>query len=289
MKQSEIAKAAIEQGVPKTTVDKDWVLGHLLHACYQSDELSDLLIFKGGTCLRKCWIEDYRFSEDLDFTLLDLQAPVTPTIIRKILQAAQTSSGALFHLDAFREQQWRNIPQGYLIEVKFWGADHHPNQPPLLHSRWLTTIHIDINYTEPLLNQAIPRPIMHPYSDHDRVFNLANSYSFPELVAEKIRALQQRNRPRDIYDVYTMASFLKEKDIPRINSLLAEKCRIKQLPFHDVSHFVNPEKQRINERHWNNALKHQISPQKLPGYHDAYQTVSEFIRNLLNCEKEQAV
>jgi len=68
MKQSEIAKAAIEQGVPKTTVDKDWVLGHLLHACYQSYELRDLLIFKGGTCLRKCWIEDYRFSEDLDFT-----------------------------------------------------------------------------------------------------------------------------------------------------------------------------------------------------------------------------
>jgi predicted nucleotidyltransferase component of viral defense system len=28
-----------------------------------------VLAFKGGTALRRCWFEDYRFSEDLDFTL----------------------------------------------------------------------------------------------------------------------------------------------------------------------------------------------------------------------------
>lgn len=27
-------------------------------------------MFKGGTCLKKCYIETYRFSEDLDFTVL---------------------------------------------------------------------------------------------------------------------------------------------------------------------------------------------------------------------------
>lgn len=28
-------------------------------------------MFKGGTCLEKCYFETYRFSEDLDFTLRD--------------------------------------------------------------------------------------------------------------------------------------------------------------------------------------------------------------------------
>ena len=33
--------------------------------------LADTWIFKGGTCLRKCYYETYRFSEDLDFTVVD--------------------------------------------------------------------------------------------------------------------------------------------------------------------------------------------------------------------------
>lgn len=30
-------------------------------------------MFKGGTCLKKCYFETYRFSEDLDFTLQDVE------------------------------------------------------------------------------------------------------------------------------------------------------------------------------------------------------------------------
>jgi Nucleotidyl transferase AbiEii toxin, Type IV TA system len=33
------------------------------------DELNESWVFKGGTCLKKCYFETYRFSEDLDFTL----------------------------------------------------------------------------------------------------------------------------------------------------------------------------------------------------------------------------
>jgi predicted nucleotidyltransferase component of viral defense system len=29
-------------------------------------------VLKGGTCLKKCYFETYRFSEDLDFTLTDV-------------------------------------------------------------------------------------------------------------------------------------------------------------------------------------------------------------------------
>src|SRR5258708_3920382 len=53
-----------------TTVEKDYVLSWVLYGISQHSKLSQWL-FKGGTCLKKCYFETYRFSEDLDFTVLD--------------------------------------------------------------------------------------------------------------------------------------------------------------------------------------------------------------------------
>lgn len=64
--QKEIIERSKEWKVPPDTVDKDYVLGHFLSVFFET--YKDDLIFKGGTCLRKCYIKNYRFSEDLDFT-----------------------------------------------------------------------------------------------------------------------------------------------------------------------------------------------------------------------------
>ena len=69
--QKEIVTISEQLGVSKSVIDKDWVLGHFIAAIFNEPELKETLIFKGGTCLKKCWFEEYRFSEDLDFTLLD--------------------------------------------------------------------------------------------------------------------------------------------------------------------------------------------------------------------------
>ena len=37
---------------------------------YGHEDLAESWVFKGGTCLKKCFFETYRFSEDLDFTLI---------------------------------------------------------------------------------------------------------------------------------------------------------------------------------------------------------------------------
>lgn len=65
----EILSVADETGLLPSVVEKDYVLGWLLAAIHQNPELSENWIFKGGTCLKKCYFETYRFSEDLDFTL----------------------------------------------------------------------------------------------------------------------------------------------------------------------------------------------------------------------------
>ncbi|HEY0410225.1 MAG TPA: nucleotidyl transferase AbiEii/AbiGii toxin family protein [Candidatus Dormibacteraeota bacterium] len=49
--------------------------------------LCELLDRKGGTCLRKCYYETYRFSEDLDFTLVG-HGPETPEELVPIFRTA---------------------------------------------------------------------------------------------------------------------------------------------------------------------------------------------------------
>jgi predicted nucleotidyltransferase component of viral defense system len=65
----EILEFAREVGLSTKIVEKDYVLGWLLGGISNHPALRSTWLFKGGTCLKKCYFETYRFSEDLDFTL----------------------------------------------------------------------------------------------------------------------------------------------------------------------------------------------------------------------------
>ena len=65
----EILNIATQTSLTPHVVEKDYILGWMLAGIYAHDELADSWLFKGGTCLKKCFFETYRFSEDLDFTL----------------------------------------------------------------------------------------------------------------------------------------------------------------------------------------------------------------------------
>ena len=67
----EIMSIANQVGLRPQVVEKDYVLGWLLAGIFRDPELSQSFVFKGGTCLKKCYFETYRFSEDLDFTVLE--------------------------------------------------------------------------------------------------------------------------------------------------------------------------------------------------------------------------
>ncbi len=69
----EIMEFAREFGLAPNVVEKDYVLGWLLAEISNHAELAATWVFKGGTCLKKCYFETYRFSEDLDFTLPDAE------------------------------------------------------------------------------------------------------------------------------------------------------------------------------------------------------------------------
>ena len=67
----EIMDFARELALDPKVVEKDYVLGWLLAGIAEQAALKPNWVFKGGTCLKKCYFETYRFSEDLDFTITD--------------------------------------------------------------------------------------------------------------------------------------------------------------------------------------------------------------------------
>ena len=68
---NELVDQATQANLQTHVIEKDYVLGWLLAGINQRLELRESWVFKGGTCLKKCYFDTYRFSEDLDFTLRD--------------------------------------------------------------------------------------------------------------------------------------------------------------------------------------------------------------------------
>src|SRR5712691_4658357 len=68
---SEILAVATDLSLSADVIEKDYFLGWLLAGIYAHQTLAPVWVFKGGTCLKKCYFETYRFSEDLGFTISD--------------------------------------------------------------------------------------------------------------------------------------------------------------------------------------------------------------------------
>ena len=69
---SRLSNRLAEQGgrrIPETVLERDYCLSWFLVGL-ASSTLRHRLAFKGGTALKKCYFGDYRFSEDLDFSLI---------------------------------------------------------------------------------------------------------------------------------------------------------------------------------------------------------------------------
>ena len=56
---------------PMHVIEKDYALSYVLAGIARQPKLSHSLIFKGGTALKKIFFGDYRFSEDLDFSVIE--------------------------------------------------------------------------------------------------------------------------------------------------------------------------------------------------------------------------
>lgn len=267
--QKEIMTIAEQKGVIKSTVDKDWVLGHFLAAIYSQQTLRENLIFKGGTCLKKCWFPDYRFSEDLDFTSRNPDFELKQSHLDYICWHVKDNAAILTHIESLIPLRFQDKLVGYEAVIKFWGSDHPKNEAPSPHERWHTKIKIEVTLYEHLVFNQTDKKIIHTYSDQLAINpNAIPCYTIEEMLAEKLRALIQRSytAPRDYYDIWYLSNTMKNLDWQKINAAFTEKMKFKGHTFTGIHQFINDDIDKKLKSAWKTSLGHQIAKLHLPEY-----------------------
>ncbi|MFZ0180485.1 MAG: nucleotidyl transferase AbiEii/AbiGii toxin family protein [Candidatus Dormiibacterota bacterium] len=265
----EILDLRAEWSLDPGIIEKDYVLGWLLAGITNNPQLARSWIFKGGTCLRKCYYETYRFSEDLDFTVVN-NGPEAPEDLIVIFQSIgdwlQEESGIGLIVDGSSFQRRRNLRGNPTTQGRL--AYRGPNPP-----RQLPKVKIDITSDEIHAQPAVIRPIGHQYSDTLPVSEGAVCYSLIELFAEKLRALAERCRPRDLYDVVHMH---RHPDLigraPDVASILAQKCRHAGIEIPTLESIHSSPFRAELEGEWENMLGHQL-PSPLPPFAGFWNTI----------------
>ena len=158
----EILAVATDLGLAPEIVEKDYVLGWLLKSIYRHPALSPAWTFKGGTCLKKCYFETYRFSEDLDFTLSDaahLDAEFLVRTFSEVGEKLYEDVGLQITAEQPRFDVYRNSRGGLSCEGRLY------YEGPLMRTRSTPRIKLDLTVDELMVLPAVDRPVGHPYSD----------------------------------------------------------------------------------------------------------------------------
>jgi predicted nucleotidyltransferase component of viral defense system len=233
----ELRLAARTAGVPASTIERDYVQNWFLCVLAWND-----LALKGGTAIRKAYIPDYRFSDDLDFTLI---SPMEIEKVQATVNAAVENVKKVGQIQLHEAKSIAEVENGYTMALRFKLQESPYN-----------TIKIKLDFTkaenEDILTPLQPRPLIHRYSD-ECVTSL-NCYSLEEMAAEKIRSLFQRTRARDLYDVWYLLGYGHMKE-SAVREIFREKCERRGVTV-DLAEFG---KRRSDFKiAWNASLAHQM-------------------------------
>lgn len=212
IRDAEIRRLARVAGVEPRTMELDYVLGWALRGIAGHPHLRRRLVFKGGTCLRKCYFPDYRFSVDLDFTATqwfgwrEFEQTLT-----EALAEAQKASGIDFGAGSPRlriiDDEYGRETLGFTV---YWRGPHATRGTA-------PGLRLDITRNEMLAFPPVSRPLFHPFSDTDVLGETRlRCYSLEEVMAEKVRAvLGQRIYAvsRDLYDIHSLLEHVDEQEV----------------------------------------------------------------------------
>ena len=265
-------------------VEKDYALGWLLAGISAHKEISNLWLFKGGTCLKKCYFETYRFSEDLDFTLKKeshLNIQFLKNVFSEISEWIYKQTGLEF-LDNLQDFDIYESPQGRLNcqgKLSYQG----PVSP---RSGGLPRIKLDLTADEKVVLPPVQKTVCHPYSDCPKEGIKIMAYVYEEIFAEKIRALSERASPRDLYDVINL--YRNTKVFPNVLELqkaLKQKCEFKGIPIPQTDDILKYEAKLKGA--WHEMLAHQLP--YLPPLDSFWQVLPGFFKWLEGEKSEEEI
>ena len=255
-----------ERRIPEAVLEKDYCLSWFLVGI-SATPLRDILVFKGGTAIKKCYIPDYRFSEDLDFTLR-VETPF------EIIQG---------HLD----EAFRRTEEASGVKIRFSRYDRHSHENS--HTFYLAyegplpgaagkEVKVDITIREQIVFPVATLPVLKAYPEYrdlptDAVIAV---YSLNEIAAEKIVALfdPARNEPRDLYDLWHLSGNRLVKPAELIEAVRA-KAAFRSRTLNAAKDLFQRKETRLRKL-WAIRLAAQMAD--LPEFDEVYRAVTRELR-----------
>ena len=266
----EVRALRAEWSLRDDIIEKDYTLGWLLAAISVDQDLATTWVFKGGTSLRSATTKPTA-SRKIS-TSRSLEAgPEEPELLFPIFErvgewlAAQAGIELVLDNRSFVQRANRRGNPTTQARVAFRG----PNPPPQL-----PKVKLDLTSDEVLVQAPVLRSILHPYSDGPLPTEGVLSYSIAELLAEKLRALAERCRPRDLYDVVHVYRHpdLAGKAATTL-ATLDQKCAHAGIAVPDADAIrTSPFRQEL-EQEWHNMLAHQLP--HLPPFAEFWETLED--------------
>lgn len=264
----ELLQMATESHLSAQVIEKDYLLGWLLAGIGQHEVLGKSWVFKGGTCLKKCYFETYRFSEDLDFTLQN-NAHLDIEFLKSTFSEIA---------DWIYDMTGMELPAEKMVfdcykDGTCQGRIYYRGPIAPTSSRQMPKIKLDLTVAEVLVDLPVLNLVKHPYSDHPTQKMQVYCYSYVEVFAEKTRALAERTRPRDLYDVINFYRRPESNGLAiQVMHVLERKCSFKGIKvpqYHDLLEHKN-----TCLAGWNIQLAHQV--RDLPPFESFWEELSNF-------------
>jgi len=263
-----IANSLVTAGgrrIPEAVIERDYVLAWFLNGL-SGHALREVFAFKGGTALRRCWFGDYRFSEDLDFTLTE---PISFAAIRagldEIFAAVEDACGLRLAFDREDRNSHQNSHTFYLSY-----------QGPLPASN---DVKVDITINEVLGFPLRERPILRSYEDFSDLPEgpTVRVYAIEEIVVEKLLALSDRARtePRDLYDLWYLLTNTNLQ-IAELRDEIEAKLAFRARAAVGIVKAIAVKEERLR-RLWTARLAQQMND--LPQFEGVFRSVQRAVRN----------
>ena len=252
--------------IPETTIERDYCLAWLLCSMTSHPVLSEALAFKGGTALRRVHFGEYRFSEDLDFTLIgDLT-------LESLFSAFDEVFDKLYEESEIRFRRSDDEPTRHVRNDTFYFNYKGPLPAG-------NKVKVDVTRGETVVFALERKPVLGTYGEFSDLPNakLLQVYSFQEIIVEKTLAVTDgaRREPRDLYDLWYISN---EGHIPHCEDLidgLNRKLASREGRADDV---LVPRLERVEKmlkQTWNARLRAQVM--SLPEFDDCYREVKRLL------------
>ena len=203
-----ITQRASDDGVDATVAERDYVLAHVVAQLHRAVlPGGGQLVFKGGTALRLVHVGDYRYSADLDFSVLNGTKDDAQAALVEVIAAARDHAG-------FTVLCLSDDASPMLRYVGPLGASK-PRE-----------LKVDIatdEYVETVEQLGI-RPVWDDLPE-SIPFDV---YPLDEIAAEKLRCVIQRLQCRDLFDLFQLVDALGV-DLVQVRPLFERKARAKNL------------------------------------------------------------